>query len=366
MNKVLKYKVICVLCASLIGISFLAALFLPKKEFSLSERRKLASRPEFTTRTYLSATYMKDFERYAVDTFPFREQWRSLKSLWEKYIIHKKDHHGIYQAEDQLATMDYPYNSLSVEKAGKRFAWIMDNYLDESNHVYYSVIPDKSYFLSENSGYLSYEYEKLVSQLKKEMGQAEYIDIFPTLHIDHYYTTDSHWKQEKIVDTAHWLLKGMGYKNVMPLYEKKESGEPFYGVYCGQSALPVKPDKMNYLMSREIQELQVYDEQNKKEVPVYDIEKIKGKDPYEMFVGGPVSLVTIKNPNAETDRKLILFRDSFGSSIAPLMSHCYKETTLIDIRYLYPERLKEYVNFENSDVLFLYSSYILNHSETIK
>ena len=42
----------------------------------------------------------------------------------------------------------------------------------------------------------------------------------------------------------------------------------------------------------------VYNYQEDKAMPMYDLDKVKGKDPYEMFLGGPLSLVTIENPNA--------------------------------------------------------------------
>ena len=36
-----------------------------------------------------------------------------------------------------------------------------------------------------------------------------YIDIFPLLTIDDYYTPDSHWRQEEIVDVAELLASAM-------------------------------------------------------------------------------------------------------------------------------------------------------------
>ena len=35
-------------------------------------------------------------------------------------------------------------------------------------------------------------------------------------------------------------------------------------------------------------------------------------DMYEIFLGGSKSLISIENPNAKTDRELVMFRDSFG------------------------------------------------------
>ena len=99
---------------------------------------------------------------------------------------------------------------------------------------------------------------------------------------------------------------------------------------------------------------------------VYDMEKAAGKDPYEMFLSGSVSLLTIENPSAKTDKELVIFRDSFASSLAPLLLEGYAKITLVDIRYLPSARLGSFVTFDKQDVLFLYSVPVLNNSETIK
>ena len=86
-----------------------------------------------------------------------------------------------------------------------------------------------------------------------------------------------------------------------------------------------------------------------------------------MFLGGARSLITLTNPNSEHERRLIVFRDSFGSSIAPLLAAGYSKITLVDIRYISPLALSRLVDFSGvSDVLFLYSASVINNSETIK
>ena len=74
----------------------------------------------------------------------------------------------------------------------------------------------------------------------------------------------------------------------------------------------------------------------------------------------------ITNPNSNTDKELILFRDSFGSSIAPLLVENYKSITLVDMRYMNMNLLKEKVEFKNKDILILYSTLIINDSSTLK
>ena len=76
--------------------------------------------------------------------------------------------------------------------------------------------------------------------------------------------------------------------------------------------------------------------------------------------------LTITNPAAKTDRELVVFRDSFASSLTPLLAGAYAKITLVDIRYLQPERLGTWLTFDTQDVLFLYSAPVLNSSETIR
>ena len=62
----------------------------------------------------------------------------------------------------------------------------------------------------------------------------------------------------------------------------------------------------------------------------------------------------------------MLFRDSYGSSLAPLLLQSYSKVTLVDIRYLHPDQVGSYVNFQDQDVLFLYSTLILNNGRSLK
>ncbi|MBQ8010603.1 MAG: hypothetical protein IJ265_03530, partial [Oscillospiraceae bacterium] len=98
----------------------------------------------------------------------------------------------------------------------------------------------------------------------------------------------------------------------------------------------------------------------------YDMEKAAGRDPYELFLCGADALVTIENPEAASDRELIVFRDSFGSSLVPLLAEGYSKITVIDIRYVQPAMLGNLVEFKGQDVLFLYSTLILNNSLALK
>lgn len=98
----------------------------------------------------------------------------------------------------------------------------------------------------------------------------------------------------------------------------------------------------------------------------YDLKKANGKDAYELFLSGNQPLVEIKNPQNTSGRKLIVFRDSFASSLMPLLAQGYSQVTMIDLRYINSQLLDKYVDFSEADVLLLYSAGILNNSTSMK
>ena len=87
---------------------------------------------------------------------------------------------------------------------------------------------------------------------------------------------------------------------------------------------------------------------------------------YNIFLNGPSSLINITNPAATNEKELILFRDSFASSLAPLLLPFYKKITLIDLRYVKMDYVANLVDFQNKDVLFIYSPLIINNSSILK
>ena len=341
------------------GLSF-TAWFKPADAFSNTERRQLKQFPELTFQSLADGKFMENFEDYTLDQFPFRNGFRGIKSATHKYIMMQSDNNGIYLANGHIAKLDYPYSAKAKENAVKKFRNIYEKYIQDSDaNVYFSIIPDKNYFLAEENGYLSIDYDAFYEDMKC-FDYMEYIEIRDLLTIDDYYYTDTHWRQEKIQDVAGRLCEKMGV-NLTAEYETIELTSPFYGVYYGQLALPVKPDNIAYLSHPLFDNCIIYDYEHQKEIPMYDLEMATGRDPYEMYLSGSLSVITIENPNATTNKELVIFRDSFGSSIAPMFAEGYKKITLLDIRYLNQNLIGDFVTFKNQDVLFLYSTGVLNN-----
>jgi len=353
--------------ALLIALTLFAWLK-PHTDYSEAERRVLASRPEISLESLLSGKFMKDFELYTQDQFPLRESFRSLKSMSLFYGMGRRDSNGLYMADGHVSKLDYPLNQSMAEHAAQRFEFVYEKYLKESgSELYMAIVPDKNYYLAEENGYPAMDYEKLISYMRESCSYFEYIDLFPLLSAEDYYRTDSHWRQERILPVADKLMSAMGVEAAGD-YQVNTLPYPFKGVYCGQIALPLEPDGISYLTSPVLSGCSVTSYNTGKPLPsaLYDMEKAQGRDAYEMFLSGNDALIVIENPAAETSRELIVFRDSFGSSLAPLLAEAYSKITLVDLRYINSAMLSAFIDFEDKDVLFLYSTMLLNNSLAIK
>lgn len=356
-------KKYCVIVVSLLAALWLGltafAWFGPRQEISTSERRPLAQMPGISAEKLLNGKFMGEFEDFTLDQFPLRDSFRQLKALYSKYLLGQKDMNGIYVADGYAAELCYPLDENSVSHALKQFQLVHDLYLQGNNRIFATVVPDKGYYLADVSGRLSMDHETLFAMVKDGMPWASYVDITGSLSLEDYYRTDTHWRQENILPVAKTLADAMGVE-IATDYTRTALDRPFYGVYYGQAALPMEPEAM-YLMENDLlTSCRVYQYTDDRYTSVYDLTKQDAKDPYDVFLSGPQSLLRIENPSCQTGRELVIFRDSFGSSLAPLLVRDYSAITLIDIRYIQPQLLGKYVEFEGKDVLFMYSSLVLN------
>lgn len=365
-----RFKALDVIIAVVfLGILF-AFMFLniitPPKDISSSERRKLAQFPNLTMDSLLNTEFMDGFEDYVLDQFVARDELRSLKSFVLFNLFNQKDNHNIYIVDGMVSRFE-TMREESFLSAVRKFEKLKDDYLSGTN-VYFSLVPDKNYYLAEQNGYPAFDYE-FIRDTVAGLDGITHIDLFDSLSIEDYYRTDLHWDQSRLEPVVKALGSEMGF-SVDWSQLTANSLSPFYGAFYGQSALNLRPDSITYMTSAAIDSAQVLrlDEKTLEFVSanMYNTNAINGIDAYDLFLEGAVPLITISNPDAARNRELIVFRDSFGSSLAPLLTSAYSKITLIDLRYFASPLLDEYVDFTpDSDVLFLYSPQILNKSDTL-
>ena len=326
-------------------------------DISIAERRKLATMPELTTKSLFDGTYFKKFDSYVTDQFVGRDTFRKIKIDIE--LSTKGEYNNLYLYDDYIIEETYPLNKESVINVTNKINDIKRTYLNETNNIYYSIVPDKNYFVNDDN--LKLDYDELKNIMNSNLD-IKYIDIFNELSLEDYYKTDTHWREERLFKVVNKLSKEMNF-NITNNYSFKRISD-FNGTYSSRIVRKDIKDEI-YILDN-VNDINVYNYETNGYGKVYDLIKLNSLDKYNVYLSGSVSLLKIESMNTGSTKDLIVFRDSYGSSLIPLMMNGYKSITVVDTRYISPSMLSNYIDFNNKDILFLYSTLLINDSFTLK
>ncbi len=341
-------------------ILFLINVIKKDTDISTAERRKLATMPNLTTKSLFDGTYFKKFDSYVTDQFIERDAFRKIKIDIE--LSTKGEYNNLYMHDDYIIEEIFPLNSNSINNLTNKINYVKNTYLNNNSNIYYTIIPDKNYFV--NKGNLKLDYNKLQDIMKSNLTNINYINIFDKLTLDNYYKTDTHWKQEDLYNVAHTIANQMNFSitnnNVI------NTVTTFKGSYASRLSVTKDIDTIKTISNLSILNSSVYNYDTKKYTKIYDYNKLKSLDKYDIYLSGASSIIDIVNPTSISNKELIVFRDSYGSSLIPLLIDGYKKITVVDIRYVSSRILDKYIKFNNQDILFMYSVLTINNSFSIR
>ena len=360
MNDKIKDIVVTIIFLFTVISLFLINVIKEDTDISVAERRKLATMPELTTKSLFDGTYFKKFDSYVTDQFVERDAFRKIKIDIE--LSTKGEYNNLYLYDDYIIEEIFPLNSNSINNLTNKINYIKDTYLNDNSNIYYTIIPDKNYFV--NKGNLKLDYNKLQDMMKSNLTNLNYINIFDKLTLDNYYKTDTHWKEEDLFNVANTIANQMNFditnNNVI------NTVTTFKGTYAGRLSVTKDIDTIKTISNPSTLNSSVYNYETKKYTDIYDYTKINSLDKYDIYLSGAVPIIDITNNNTSSDKELIVFRDSYGSSLIPLLIEGYKKITVIDIRYISSKILNKYIDFNDQDVLFMYSILTINNSFSIR
>lgn len=340
---------------------FLINVIKEDTDISVAERRKLATMPELTTKSLFDGTYFKKFDSYVTDQFVERDAFRKIKIDIE--LSTKGEYNNLYLYDDYIIEEIFPLNSNSINNLTNKINYIKDTYLNDNSNIYYTIIPDKNYFV--NNGNLKLDYNKLQDMMKSNLTNLNYINIFDKLTLDNYYKTDTHWKEEDLFNVANTIANQMNF-DITNNNNVVNTITTFKGSYAGRLSVTKDIDTIKTISNPSTLNSSVYNYETKKYTDIYDYTKINSLDKYDIYLSGAVPIIDIINNNSSSDKELIVFRDSYGSSLIPLLIEGYKKITVIDIRYISSKILNKYIDFNDQDVLFMYSILTINNSFSIR
>ena len=339
-------KLLIIIFVSFISLFGFISLF-NKEEISIYERRKLKAFPKIKDNN----NFFDDLDKYLSDHFIIRQDFREVKGFVNYNLFNISINNKVTIKDDYLFELTET-NYKSLDNIVAKVDEIITRF--DINDYEFIAIPLKNHYA---------DLDNVSEEIDEYLGVRidNYHSLKDLLSLSDYYHTDIHLKQERLGSVVSKILELCDVEEKDIEYSFN-TYDKFYGSLYAKMAISMKPDTITYLTNDLLDSIKVYSVEDKDLLDVYNVSELESLDPYSIYLNGPKAYLKIVNKNVE-DRKLIIFRDSYTSSIAPLLVPYFNEIELIDLRYYGSDLL----NIDgNTKVLFIYGSEVLNNSFSIK
>lgn len=354
-NKVI--SVILILIIFSLSIIFFTE---PKKDFSDNENRILQDFPDFTIKRLFNGKYISELEDYLTDNFPFRDSFMSIKTKTDK-LLGKEDINGVYLSNDGYLLEKYnkPHNSDRLVKVLNNFNKTI-NYVNTNLMLVPTSISINSDLLPNNAP--TYNEIDNINYIYKQI-HFDTINLYETLlkhNSDYqmYYKLDHHWTS---YGAYYAYVEYAKANNLKPYslnsFDINKVTSDFNGTLYSKTSDYTRDSDSIYTFTLPNTSYTVDYVYSKKETnSLYEESYLEKKDKYSYFLDNNHPLIVITNNNINTDKELIVIKDSFANSIIPFLSIHYKKIHVIDPRY-YKTSISKYIleNKAINDCLILYN-----------
>lgn len=327
-------------------------LFLPKKEYSPTEKRYLNEAPSVTVEALKDGTLSEDIEDYVSDHFPGRNFFVGVNAYWnlltgrntaenvyygkDGYLIRAPERNSLEQFQTNLSRFeafavaeDLPSTLLMIPTAGD----VMEDALPEHHAPYlYTDCYKRARDICSKT-----TVPELKNLLKKTAADTQV-----------YYKTDHHLTSAGCHAIYQLFCKTHGRAALSKKNYKITRYEGFYGTTWASSGYWLtKPDTLETWDSGAEFHVSIMeaDQEDITSDNVFFTKNLKSDDLYTVFLDGNHSFVEIENPNSDGGT-LLLLRDSYGHCMAPFLAENYHKILLVDLRY-YRASLSELVEEYN-------------------
>lgn len=364
----MKQKYSAIMASSLTKIINIAVIVImilniviPDHKQSETENRPLQTFPSLNMEHVLSGQYGKDLNTWFSDQFIFRDQ-----NIHVKYLIQKftgvKEIQGVYLTKRGLIEKTSEVNKKQLDRNLKAINSFKENNPDlkvgfmlapNAVSIEKDSLPKSADCLDQNKQ-MDDIYNRIDDSIKK-------IDLRSTLekHKDEYlyYKTDHHWTS---------LASYYSYQKLASSFKLDKTNKNDYKIYpvanSFEGTLANKTGSMNikdeidiYVPKTKTDYVVTDESTNKKSRTIYHSEALETKDQYAVFMGGNKSLFHINIDN-DSNKHLLLIKDSYANSLIPFLIPEYASITVIDPRYYFDDYTRLIQNDLITDVLFMYNS----------
>lgn len=355
-------KAFSIFISACVVILSAAMVVLPDSDFSEKENRKLASFPEFSVYEFIDGNYMRDIGTYLNDQFPLRDSFMGIKTAFEKNLLRKKEVNNIFICRDGYYIEKYSKaeNTQFITEKINSFAEKV-----KSSNVDFMLVPTAFQIYGDKLPKNAAEKPNMqyddMQTLFDGINGKNISKINPSTILEDnknsqlFYKLDHHW-------TSHGAyLAYIEYcktKGLTPQGEEefdKLEVDDFYGtIYSKVNDYSIKEGDTITVYSKPDWNIDVtFDD--KQSNSIYNFDYSNKKDKYSIFLDNLHPYISIVNNNSDSNKSLVVVKDSFANAFVPFLVDHYKTIYVFDTRY-YRDSVADFVNDNKvTDVLLLFN-----------
>ncbi len=349
-----KKHILPIIFCTFITLFMVLTIILPKAERSANEKRVLAKFPELTWDNISSGKYMSEFDTYLADHFAFREKWVGAYS-YATLALGLNGTTGVYACDDSyLITSPIDYSESQIRRnLGTLKTFAQKNDLDAT----LIIVPTTGYIMDD---VLPKHHEAYNDDILFDMAKSSdipLIDLRETFNKSDkqlYYKTDHHLTSDGALLMYQSFCDFKGYKPNE--FDVTTTVDGFYGTSYSKSGLWKKsPDSIKIYESVKPFDFTVTIDNHDYDSLFFE-KQLETEDKYQVFLDGNHALTRIVNNSADSDKNILIIKDSFAHCFTTFLACDYNTVYMVDPRY-YRGSLKDLIAESNiNEVLFLYGA----------
>ncbi|MDY5435238.1 DHHW family protein [Peptostreptococcus porci] len=368
------FRVLSVGFVVLLFVVMFLNIITPTSKTSVAENRELQQRPSMSLSRLLDGKFASEYTKFLSDQFINRDGLIKIKAKFD-LMTGKKEINGVYIAKNDYLMEGFKrsddnstlsklseINKFTNNNTGLKVSMML---VPNKVEIYSNLLP-KSNPNDSQKEYVNFVKKNLDSKIKV----VELFDVFEKNknNIDLYFKTDHHWTTDGAYLAYVEYCKALNLEPINEnILERNLASDSFKGsLYYKNGAEIGFPDELYlYLNKNEDKPVLVKYYDDLKKVPsLYDVSKLQGRDPYEVFTGGNHTQIKIRT-NIDTKRKLLVVKDSYANAMLPFLVNNFSEITIVDLRYFTGSLQDVIQNNELTDVLFLNNINTFNTDSSI-
>ena len=367
------YKGLGITAFILLLLVLLLHILLPDQTYSETEKRSLQTFPKLSLASLTDGSLTDNLDSYAADQFPERNLLMKIRMNLSS-LLGKRESNGVFLCRDGSLMEEFAeYDEENLRKITQEVSDFVKRNNFEHSFLLLSPTAVSEYSerlpLMAETGDEKAWMQRFLAELPEEIEVLDTEPVYAALKAEGreiFYVTDHHWRTETAYEMFLYYADQCGWNKGD--FTPGAVTEAFSGSLVSKSGFT----------PRELDEVTIYTNNNPDAGVLvtqiggdyssvgsfYHTEKIDSSNPYEVFFGGNDPVLQIQT-TADTNRTLLVLKDSYANCFIPFLAESYKTICVIDPRYTTDSADSILMGTPYTDLLILYNANTLSQDENL-